>query len=154
MGKKLCLCILGCGTIAQTHAKVLQRQSHRVDLYFTSRSLTKAEEYRKRYNGRGVFGSYEEACRNSRIDAILICTPNHLHSSQAYLALNQSKHVPIADWRGFHAMWMDFLNTIQTGTPSLMTGLEGARDVAFVEKAYESADTGEAKVLPSLAELT
>ena len=330
MGKKLHLCILGCGAIAKMHAKALHGQSQRVDLYFASRSITKAEEYCRKYGGQGVFGSYEEACRDPRIKAVLICTPHHFHFPEACFALSQNKHVivekpmatsiqdakkmgrhllvaenyrflpsvrkvqsildagdlgtlkwirinvmgrrtikqdewraqevsmgggpfidggihwvnvlltysggntvsvfaqkasrttpncpyedtiavlckskndvigtltyswgisgtsnlklyslhgsegslyvsnngllafmrgkrrffklfPIADWRGFHAMWLDFITTIETGSPSLMTGLEGARDVAFVQKAYESAETGEAKLLPSLAELT
>ena len=56
--------------------------------------------------------------------------------------------------RGYRAMWRDFLDALRTGAPARIGGLEGARDVAFVEKSYESAATARAVELPGSAELS
>lgn len=60
---------------------------------------------------------------------------------------------PVRDRRGFGAMWEHFLDVLTRGAPALVSGVEGARDVAFVERAYESAATGEALSLPTPDEL-
>lgn len=93
MSYKLQLCVLGCGAIAHTHAKTLCRMRERVDIYFASRSPSKAREYSEKYQGRGIFQSYEEVFYEPNIDAVLICTPNHLHFPLACTALRQAKHV-------------------------------------------------------------
>jgi predicted dehydrogenase len=48
---------------------------------------------------------------------------------------------PFRDWRGYEAMWKDFLRGFASGHPErcLVTGEIGRRDLAFVESAYRSA---------------
>ena len=93
MSENLRLCILGCGAIARTHATALNTMKDRVDLFFASRSRSKSEEYSRKYRGIGFFEDYDQAFSSPDIDAVLICTPHHLHFSLACAALNQGKHV-------------------------------------------------------------
>ena len=53
------------------------------------------------------------------------------------------KIFPLVDWQGFDSMWNHFIDVLKNDAPCRMGGLEGLRDVAFVEKAYESAKRGE-----------
>jgi predicted dehydrogenase len=50
---------------------------------------------------------------------------------------------PFRDWRGFVAMWKDFLNGFASGNPDgcLTNGHIGRRDLAFVETAYRRANS-------------
>lgn len=48
----------------------------------------------------------------------------------------------LRDLNGFFAMWKDFIESIKNNRPSLMSGQIGARDVAFVDACYKSAETG------------
>lgn len=61
--------------------------------------------------------------------------------------------LPFADARGFVPMWRDFLDTLAGQKASLMTGVEGARDLAFVLAAYRSARSGEAVELAPMSSL-
>jgi len=49
---------------------------------------------------------------------------------------------PFRDWRGYEAMWQDFLRGLATNNADrcLVTGEIGRRDLAFVEAAYRSAN--------------
>ena len=64
-----------------------------IDLYFASRDLSRAQEYAARFNGIDAFGSYESAAADSRVDAVYICTPHHLHLEHAALAARLGKHI-------------------------------------------------------------
>jgi predicted dehydrogenase len=64
-----------------------------IDLYFASRDLSRAQEYAARFNGIDALGSYESAAADSRVDAVYICTPHHLHLEHAALAARLGKHI-------------------------------------------------------------
>ncbi len=85
------LCILGCGSVARLHSRVARTLRSRVRLSYASRSLHKAESYRRKFNGVRAFGSYEEACASPEVDAVFICTPHALHVDQARLAAQHGK---------------------------------------------------------------
>lgn len=89
------LCLLGCGAVARLHSRVARALRPPVHLLFASRSLEKAEAYNRRFRGIGAFGSYEEACADPRVDAVLVCTPPALHEANATLAAGYGKHVLI-----------------------------------------------------------
>jgi predicted dehydrogenase len=92
---RLHLCVLGCGWAARQHARVLAPQSARVDLSFASRTMAKAESFRREHGGRKAFGSYDEAIGSADVDAVLICTPHDQHHAQACHALHARKHVVV-----------------------------------------------------------
>jgi len=75
---KFGLCIVGCGSFARVHATAARRYSD-IALYFASRSQERALAYAREYGGAGGFGSYEQAARDPRVDALIICTPHALH---------------------------------------------------------------------------
>jgi len=93
-------CILGCGKIAKTHAKILKKLESYVPgkparISFASRDLQKAIQYKKKFKGDFTFGNYDEACAHKDIDVIIICTPNDQHKEWALKALEHKKDVII-----------------------------------------------------------
>ena len=85
------LCILGCGAAARTHSRVARTVGSNLNLLYASRSLKKAETYRRRFRGLRAFGSYEEACASPEVDAVFICTPHAFHLAHARLAAEHGK---------------------------------------------------------------
>ena len=49
--------------------------------------------YRRRFGGFAAFGSYEAAAADPRVDALVICTPHHLHEAHARLAAGRGKAI-------------------------------------------------------------
>ncbi|UCC79138.1 MAG: Gfo/Idh/MocA family oxidoreductase [Candidatus Zixiibacteriota bacterium] len=90
---KVNLCVLGCGSVARLHSRIARTLRSRVNLFYASRSLEKAERYNLKFNGSGAYGSYEEACASSRIDAVFICTPHAFHHEHVRLAAKYNKHI-------------------------------------------------------------
>jgi len=90
---KLALCVIGCGQFAQTFAQEIAPLRDRVDLLFASRDLAKARDYQERFQGKGCYGSYEAAFADPRVEAVYICTPNHLHCEHVTLAARKGKHL-------------------------------------------------------------
>ncbi|HEV8265912.1 MAG TPA: Gfo/Idh/MocA family oxidoreductase [Gemmatimonadales bacterium] len=84
------LCLLGCGKVARVHSRVA-RSLGGVELLFASRSLERAEKYNRRYRGVAAFGSYDAACADPRVDAVVICTPHAFHVEHATLAALRGK---------------------------------------------------------------
>lgn len=87
------LCIVGCGWYAGIVIDDLRAMDDEVTLYFASRDEAKAREFNERYGGAGFFGSYEDAARDSRVEAMYFFLPHHLHLEGARLAAKHSKHI-------------------------------------------------------------
>src|SRR6267154_5820650 len=86
------LCIVGCGNIAKRHAaSALTLGSERVLLYFASRSESLARQFRDEYKAVDHFGSYEQAASDSRVNALLFCTPHDRHIDDVRLAAEHGK---------------------------------------------------------------
>ena len=90
---KIGLCIVGCGKFAANFAESIQPLLQTTDIYFASRDSAKSKRYADMFNGKGSFGSYEEAAENPKIQAMYICTPHHLHLDHTLLAASNGKHV-------------------------------------------------------------
>ncbi len=90
---RLGLGIIGCGTFTRAFAGAIQSELADIDLYFASRDADKAAVYSAEFRGAGSFGSYESAVADSRVEAVYICTPHHLHLENARLAASAGKHV-------------------------------------------------------------
>ncbi len=87
------LCVVGCGSFAGAFAQAMEPLRGELDLFFASRDPARASNYAARFNGAGSFGSYEAAGDDSRIEAMYICTPHHLHRVHVELAAAAGKHV-------------------------------------------------------------
>jgi predicted dehydrogenase len=91
--RRIHLCILGCGGVAQLHSRVARTLRSEVALLYASRSLETAQAYNRRFGGAGAFGDYEEACADPRVDAVFVCTPHAFHVEHVRLAARHGKHV-------------------------------------------------------------
>ena len=60
---------------------------------FASRDPARAEAYRRRFGGFAAFGAYEAAAADSRVDALVVCTPHHLHEAHARMAAEHGKAI-------------------------------------------------------------
>jgi predicted dehydrogenase len=89
----LSLALIGCGSIARTHARTLSRFGSRVRLAFASRDPARAESYRQQCHGFAGFGEYAAAFADPRIDAVLVTTPPAQHLALTLDALEAGKHV-------------------------------------------------------------
>ncbi len=89
------VCLLGCGSVARLHSRVARKLGKAVRLSFASRSLERAESFRRRYRGRHAFGSYDDACSHPDIDVVFICTPPALHREHATLAAQSGKAIVV-----------------------------------------------------------
>src|SRR5512132_3830338 len=87
------LALVGCGRFATFHARAARRLGGAVRIAFASRDPGRAEAYRRRFGGFAAFGSYEAAAADPRVDALIVCTPHHLHEAHARLAAEHGKAV-------------------------------------------------------------
>lgn len=84
------ICIVGCGNIAKTHAKNLQKKAK---LSFASRRLESAQHFEKAFGGIKSYSSYEEALQDRQVDAVILCTPPEWHKDQILQALDAKKSI-------------------------------------------------------------
>jgi predicted dehydrogenase len=85
--------IVGCGRFATFHARAARKLGGAVRIAFASRDPARAEAYRRRFGGFAAFASYEAAAADPRVDAVIVCTPHHLHEAHARLAAEHGKAV-------------------------------------------------------------
>ena len=91
MKKILNFAILGCGMIADIHAKAIAslENAHLVGVADNKAEL--AQNFAQKY-GVKAYASYEELLADE-VDAVCICTPSGFHAQNAIDALNAGKHV-------------------------------------------------------------
>ncbi len=94
MSRTLDFVLVGCGSIARMHARLL-RKLPGVRLHFASRDADKARDYARRFGGGRAFGSYAEAYRADGIDAAVILTPPAQHRAGTLGALAGGKAVVV-----------------------------------------------------------
>ena len=86
--------LLGLGAIAQVVHLPILSQLEDVDLVGAcDADFAKARAIAGRFGIPRVFRTDEEVFVSDDIDAVVICTPSHLHESQAIAALEGGKHV-------------------------------------------------------------
>src|SRR5215472_3019402 len=90
---KLGLCVVGCGEFARTFAQAMQSARDEIELFFASRDVQRARAYAQTFRGSGVFGSYEAAAADPRVEALYLCTPHHLHREHVAMAAQARKHI-------------------------------------------------------------
>ncbi len=90
---KIKVAVIGCGAIAQRRHIPEYADNENVELVaFADPILERAESMAETYGGQ-AFGSFEELLAQADVDAVSVCTPNHLHASMAIAAANAGKHV-------------------------------------------------------------
>jgi UDP-N-acetylglucosamine 3-dehydrogenase len=93
-GDGLGVAFLGCGFATGIHAKRL-KGFREVRSFFASRERSRAEGFARKYGGAGAFGSYEEAIRDPRVDAVVVATPPSSHLELTLAALAAGKHAVV-----------------------------------------------------------
>lgn len=89
--KKIKFGIVGCGRIAQRHAKHISKFGELIsvcDIVFS-----KAETLAKEYSAKAYQNINEMLENESNIDVISICSPNGLHATHSIASLNSGFHV-------------------------------------------------------------
>jgi predicted dehydrogenase len=111
---KINLCFLGCGKIARLHSRFARRFKPDINLIYASRSLEKAKQYQRKYHGIAAFGSYEEACGSSLVDAVFICTPHacHLDPAMSIDIARRDMKVILAAYRSLKTGQFEKPNTV------------------------------------------
>jgi predicted dehydrogenase len=86
--------LLGCGTIATTHAKAIASLSPRAELAACADLLPeRADAFATEHHTQAA--SWTSILADASIHAVIICTPSGLHAQAAVQALHSGKHVLI-----------------------------------------------------------
>ncbi len=94
MSDSLKLGIIGAGAITQVaHLPVLRKLKGVEVVAICDTDLPKARALAARFQVRDAFNDIEELLEYEQLDAVAICTPNHLHEPHALAALTAGVHV-------------------------------------------------------------
>lgn len=94
--------IIGCGSIAQVHAKSIEKLSNTTLVAAADIVPEKAEAMAQEY-GAKAYTDWEEMIEREDIDVLHICTPHYLHAPMAAAALKKGISVfmekpPVTSW--------------------------------------------------------
>jgi predicted dehydrogenase len=91
--QKIRVGLLGLGSIAQVvHLPILSQLANAELAGVCDIDRAKARAIAARFGIPRVYASDEEVFRSTDLDALVICTPNHLHEAQAIASLQSGKH--------------------------------------------------------------
>jgi predicted dehydrogenase len=94
MSDTLRTAIIGAGAITQVaHLPVLRKLKGVELCAVCDTDLPKARSIADRFGIKDAFDDIEEVLRYEELDAIVICTPNHLHEAHVLAALSAGLHV-------------------------------------------------------------
>ncbi len=86
--------VVGCGAIAQlVHLPNLAELEGVNIAAVCDVNRAKAALVGERFQAAKVFASLEDLLAQDRVDAVIVCTPNHFHAEHAEAALRAGKHV-------------------------------------------------------------
>src|SRR5512134_1286981 len=91
--ESLHIAFLGCGFITRVHSRHLRRLRSEIVCSYASRDREKAEQFRRRFDGRRSYASYEEAISDPAVDAVVVAVPPRFHLELTLGALDAGKHV-------------------------------------------------------------
>jgi predicted dehydrogenase len=86
------LALLGCGWVADMHARAAATCGHTVAGVANHR-LESAQRFATEHGIERVTTDWRELVRAPDVDAVVVCTPNALHAEQSIAALAAGKHV-------------------------------------------------------------
>jgi UDP-N-acetylglucosamine 3-dehydrogenase len=92
--KRLKVGVIGCGAIAQR--RHLPEYIARADVEVIAVCdfhLSRAQEVAEMFGVRKIYDQHEELLANNDIEAVSVCTPNHLHAAVSIEAMKAGKHV-------------------------------------------------------------
>lgn len=99
--------VIGCGSISRSRHIPEYADNEKVKLSaFCDVVLSRAEEQTEIHGGK-AYEDYKKLLENPGIDAVSVCTPNHLHAEITIAALAAGKHVLCEKPMGVTAEEMD-----------------------------------------------
>ncbi len=88
------IAMLGCGRISAAHIAAIQAQPRNLNLVAViDRDLGRAQQVATRHGIPHAFGDLASALALGEIEAVLICTPNEMHTANSLEALAAKRHV-------------------------------------------------------------
>lgn len=94
MNDPIRIAVIGAGGIAQVaHLPVLRKISGIEIVAICDNDLSKAQALATRFDVKNTYDDIEEVLRYAEADAVVICTPNHLHEIHVMAALSGGVHV-------------------------------------------------------------
>jgi len=120
------LLVVGCGSIGERHLRCFQ-QTGGADLSLCESNDALREDVAARYGIPRTFASYDEALEHGP-DAVVICTPAHLHTRMALAAAG----------RGCHLLVEKPLSTTLEGVDALQEAVDSRNLVAAVAYVYRA----------------
>src|SRR5271157_358203 len=73
------LCLVGCGWWGRVHGLELKHLGARVHRFFASRTLDRAREFARRFDGEDAFEGLDSALADPRVHGVVLALPHHLH---------------------------------------------------------------------------
>jgi predicted dehydrogenase len=93
MSGPLHIAFLGCGFITDVHSRQLRALNGAVEARYASRDRARADEYCRRFSGKGGYGDYLSAIADPHVDAVVVAVPPAHHLDLTLRALEAGKHV-------------------------------------------------------------
>jgi len=90
---KLRVAIIGAGWPGQQHARVVRASKSAVLEALAEPNDERAAEFTHTFCPKRVYRDYGDLLGDPRVDAVVICLPNHLHFPVTLAALHAGKHV-------------------------------------------------------------
>ena len=87
------LAFLGCGFITSVHSRHLRALKTEIVCSYASRDGSKADDYRRRYQGEQSYAGYAAAIADPGVEAVVIAVPPKFHLGLTLQALKGGKHV-------------------------------------------------------------
>jgi predicted dehydrogenase len=85
--------IIGCGVIAASHLRILQRIRPERSVYLCDIDQSKTKQLAARFPVQGIYSSVDDFLRSEKPDAVHIVTPPHTHAALAEQAILAGCHV-------------------------------------------------------------
>src|SRR3954452_18577420 len=123
--ERLKIGIVGGGAITQVaHLPVLKKMKG-VDVQaICDTDLPKARALADRFGVKDAFDDIEELLRYEALDAVVICSPNHLHESHIQAALSANLHVLVEKPLGMSATSVQrILRAVEKQNRVVMVGM-------------------------------
>src|SRR5215208_3435412 len=145
-GERLKVGIIGGGAITQVaHLPVLKKMRS-VDVQaICDTDLPKARALADRFGIKNAFDDIEELLRYESLDAVVVCSPNHLHESHILAALSANLHVLVEKPLGMSATSVQrILRAVEKHDRVVMVGMNHRYrpDVQIVRSFVQSGELG------------
>jgi predicted dehydrogenase len=145
-GERLKVGIVGGGAITQVaHLPVLKKMRSVEVQAICDTDLPKARALADRFGIKDAFDDIEELLRYEKLDAVVICSPNHLHESHILAALSANLHVLVEKPLAMSATSVQrVLRVVEKHDRVVMVGMNHRYrpDVQIVRSFVQSGELG------------